>query len=720
MKRWRRNLGLWSERKFRVKSKSLCELNLPKIMSLSSDIESGGEARMAAFFAEFEHVVDVIPDDSKELFSPLVFGVARILLSGTAGHDGSFLTPFVDPMVKRIFPNYRTEADLPKLFLDYLMSKGHREILQELYDLGSNTYPIAGARLREMFRVDPNNKKDAAFKSWEYGLARYGYSAEQIQTIAQLEDLGTVYFLSSVQILAVYVVIQERHPMAFQNQTTVSSSAENHVSTRVLVPPVAVLTPAAPTVVPVSAGSSELKEMMDMLRMVNTRFSGLEQTVRDLQRADRVQFDKGTSQQATKRTSQRSTTLDLVSDDIPDNDSDDEEDDAFFNSGVKSLMVDSDKATAQGRKGELSMSGSVSKPSAASFTAHSGKSVQANGTLSAASSEPAPAVGGWWGEGTALMDDVTAMRNNYGGVKHRSMQLIKADIYGQGLHTIDYAGLPHRFHIAPVKKHECADPVIESVLYNPDNDANLNRMKGDQNISRFIVPASPLHFVAFIQSCRRKVLKQTSIKFAQDSVAAAAQCIEDYNDKFMTLLESKLGYVSDIQVHPRHITTWALLVCLHINFWMTAILAADLSLLVKDFDAIVEAQYNPLLHVGPSGLSKIDLKLSMELLNLICPICCRKASCSVLCMGPNCKVDTLATPSVKKVHPEGSKPALAAFKKKHPEWKDNFSKMEKAFYAEFPEFYPSKSTAVPSAGGYEALAQRQELIKMHPFQGRIY
>ncbi len=674
---------------------------------------------MAAFYAEFEHILDVVvPNDSKDLFVPLVFQVAELLTSGPIELGGSYLSPLIDSMVVRIVPDFKTQVDLRQSYLNYLQNKEHKDVVLDLYGLRKNSVTIAGARLAAMIKQSPEFAKD--HRSWEEFLVdKFNYSEDQVESILSAPNSGARAFLSSVLVLVAYRAVALRAlPGGAATAATATAlvgggggAVQQPVVPTVIVPP-----PAVPT-----AEAAMLAMLQALLAPLNERLAAME----------RVQSGTGGGRASTQGVLPRGTGGGMIDISGDAQDYDQVEQDELLARALEQMA---------GGAGGL---GGATGKQVSSISCASGVSNNINSNVNTATKSPifssatssgtlkrstvvgeksAHVTGSWFADDSSiLMCVVSSLQSAYGTTRHLSMYAIQHSINGldviqDGLITIDISGIPHAFIVAAkLSSKEHHAPTKESVVYNPDKNRHLASL-GVQFTSKYIHPVTIQHFLAFIKSQIKKATGETCIEFVQTSPGERVDLLMEYQELFVAFAESKLGPVEEMHRQPFHVTGWAALVCLHNNLWMRAMLGTDLTLLTRNFDYIAESQYGSDMKARPSGSPKIDLRLALEILGYRCPKCSRRGCCKVAC--ENC-----LEPSAKKsesLYPPGYPQALKTWKDANQEKvaKWNGYRTSKEFVKLFPQFAPVQSNAGVSLT-HEDLSVCQELVEVHSCEGRV-
>lgn len=719
-------------------------------MSNNEPVENGGANGVAAFDAEIATIFN-IPEDSKELFAPLVCGLAEALLSGPNFPPGVRLTPYVDELVEVAFPNFRTVQNLSNLFLDYLKenSMSLSGKLQELHGQGSFTWVIAQRHLIDIMKHDEGFRADKLMKTWQLCLAKFDYSPDQLRTIEGLANSGTREFLAAIQLLAIYRVtllrsdpldeeeeeeppLQEAPPQINQGGAPIAQGGANRGS-NVPGAPGAPLLGSSQVPVDVAAIANavmgliapQLGQILDRVHVLEDRPTGGASSGAQMGNPPRrsggmidlsggQQQQGGGSQAAGSNGGDRMNLQQLA-----------QGMSTMFGGRTQAGESVSSNASGSGSGVSSSRGGdsvdvySNNKKGKAAFTASTGL-VTAEGEILGRMS------GGWWLLALSqLMSDVSSLRNSYGVTKHRTLESLRDEMYSSpGLITVDISGIPLVYHVPAYQKHLLVEAKLKSVRHNPDNNYDLSRL-GDLQFARYIHPATHWHFDAFIEHTRRAASKETCVGYLQKTGSELADFVMDYRDAFYNFAEGRLGRKEDWHLMPHHITNWAILVCLHHNVWMRAVLAADLSLLVKDFRIVADG-YSVLLQENYDGSPKVLLRMALEFLEYRCPICFRPGSCNAYCVSPSCKVDMNAVSGGAKFEkPVGYQVAFKAWKKDQK--KDLFaesahSKWTKKFHEDKPEWAPVKVvSAEVTSGGYDALAKTQQMITIHKFEGhRMY
>jgi hypothetical protein len=714
-------------------------------------VENGGANGVAAFNAEIATIFN-IPEDSKELFAPLVCGLAEALLSGPNFPPGVRLTPYVDELVEVAFPNFRTVPNLSNLFLDYLKdnSMSLSGKLQDLHGQGSFTWVIAQRHLIDILKHKEVFRADKLMKTWQLCLAKFDYSPDQLNTIAGLANSGTREFLAAIQLLAIYRVTLLRPdplvdevegepqgppggPAQLNQVGAPNAQGVNNVSSNVTAP-VAPVAGSGQGPLDVTAIANavmglitpQLSQILDRVNVLEGGSTGgtsggalpVIPPRRNVGTIDLsgVQQQGGGSQQAAGSNSSNRMNLEQLAHGVS----------SMFGGRTQAGESLSNNASSNsGSGGGLGSGGgdnvdvNSNNKSKAAFTA-------STGLMTAEGQFLGRVTGDWWLLPLSqMMSDLSSLRNSYGVTKHRTLESLRDEMYASpGLRTVDISGIPLVYHVPAYQKHLLVEPKLKSVRYNPDNNYDLSRL-GDLQFARYIHPTTHWHFDAFIEHTRRAASRETCVGYVQKTGSELADYVMDYRDAFYNFAEGRLGRKEDWHHHPHHITNWAILVCLHLNVWMRAVLAADLSLLVKDFRIIADG-YSVLLQENYDGSPKVLLRMALEFLHYLCPICFRPGSCNAYCVSPSCKVDLTAVQGGAKFEkPVGYQVAFKAWKKDQK--KDLFaesahSKWTKKFHEDKPEWAPVKVVSAEVAGGgYDGLAKSQQLIVIHKFEGnRMY
>lgn len=662
------------------------------------------QVAIAGFFESFGKPSLDIPQIVIEKFGPLVFKIAKMLAADPVRPPECVITPGIDELLIKLIPDLGPNTDVRKLLSDFIVANSYEAVFVKLCGLTRSNIGSCHYRWEVLVGSLP---PFAELDEFDCGvlLSKFDFSEQEVAAIIELASPKPRDFFVALFVLSVMRTVQIR----------------------------TVATPTPPTQPAVADGNNaavlaQLNDIKEMMLMFGSRLNLLESS-------------KDNSGTVPSRSLINSTTGVLGANraafDLTGGAETDKEKELTPAEAAEearraeaALRFGFERMAGSGGASSMSAAGMMSSlPSVLSVTpvglGYFAPSTDSQHpiTTRTKSAQDALIEKGSWNTGPLQSATIISLRASYCDTSvHRPLHVLRNCRYSpEGLVTYDVSGIPHTDIVVAVKRTvlQATPPLRESSILNLDKNLDLLCL-GDQHKSPYMIPASPEHFARFIDGQLRKVIRPSSIQFKQTDVAERTDCLLAYQDKFLELIESTMGPRHAMQGFRQHVTVWAVLVSLHINLWMRAMLMGDLELLVKDFDAVVERQYALSLKLYPDGQPRVELVACLQWLYYCCDMCHVPGASNALCSS--CKINHL---------PKQQKESTG-FQAAFQEWKRSSddkqlkalteSKDTKGVKARFIALHPqytekapaadSSSDAVDYAALYLELAKRQDLITM--------
>jgi hypothetical protein len=121
-----------------------------------------------------------------------------------------------------------------------------------------------------------------------------------------------------------------------------------------------------------------------------------------------------------------------------------------------------------------------------------------------------------------------------------------------------------------------------------------------------------------------------------------------YENKFEEVLEQFLygGRGRNAQSNPHHVVIWAILLQMHLNLWMHAMVNKQLRYLTEKFDTVFSATYLPLLNDAVKGGEKTSFQAAVMICDYRCSEHDRRGTSDLFCPKCQSKKPTAASTKV--------------------------------------------------------------------------
>ena len=256
---------------------------------------------------------------------------------------------------------------------------------------------------------------------------------------------------------------------------------------------------------------------------------------------------------------------------------------------------------------------------------------------------------------------------------------------------------------------------IVTTRFNPDNSVELGQL-GSGAVCSHLYPVSADQFNALINDQIVRAVFAEKLFGENFDFRKLTMALVNYRDKVFTLCDKHLGGHTDaiINMNGRHVTIFAVIMRMHINTWMRALLHGDVKLLLKEFDARWQSQYVFELGSDSAGLPLAPLGPALLQLLYRCPSCKRLGESVISCTSESCLTtsakhmsSTTDDSEFQAIYQPWKKTQLAASPKKD----GSATAFFRTALAKSHNL-TAASTKATKAGAH-ATANQQQLIVMH-------